>query len=56
MGDEECHLKVYHSDTFDKIDRLDDYRQKGITNFGIVLTFEDEHETENILKRLFSKM
>ena len=56
VGDEECHLKVYHSDTFDKIDRLDDYRQKGITNFGIVLTFEDEHETENILKRLFSKM
>ncbi len=56
VGDEDCHLKIYHSDIFDKIDRINDYRQYGITNFGVTLTFEDREESKNILNRLFSKM
>ena len=56
MGDEDCHMKVYHSDVFDKIDRIADYRKMGITNFGICFTFEDEKEVKKVMNRIFNAM
>lgn len=56
VGDENCRMKVYHSETYDKISRIEDYQKMGITNFSINLTFEDEEETKKIINSALKRM
>ena len=56
IGDEDCRMKVYHSESFNKIERMEDYQKMGITNFGISFTFEDKNEVQNIMNSVMKVM
>ena len=56
IGDENCRMKVYHSEPLNKIDKIDDYQKMGITNFGVSFTFEDKNEVKNILNSVMKLM
>lgn len=55
LGDENCRMKVYHSEPLNKIDQIEEYQNMGITNFGISFTFEEENEIKNVMKKVLEK-
>lgn len=56
IGDENCRMKVYHSECIDKIDRIKDYQEMGVTNFGLSFTFEKKDEVKRIMNSVFKVM
>ncbi|MGN1342969.1 MAG: U32 family peptidase, partial [Traorella sp.] len=55
IGDENCRMKVYHSDTFNRISKVNEYRKMGITNFALTFTFESENEIKEIMNSLMNQ-
>ncbi len=55
-GDENCRMKVYHSETYNKIENIEEYKEMGITNFGITFTFETKQEIQNIMNSVLKMM
>ncbi len=56
LGDEDCHLVVYHSEPFNKISKMKDYQKMGISNFRISLTFEDESSIRKVIEEALQWM
>lgn len=54
LGDEDCHMHVYHSEIYDELDLMKEYQKHGITNFKIQLTFEDEQQIHSIMNKFLS--
>ena len=48
-GDENCRMKVYHSEIFDKTGKIEEYQKMGITNYAISFSFENEEEIHKVL-------
>ena len=55
-GDENCRMKVYHSETYNKIDNIEEYKEMGITNFALTFTFESSEEIHKVINSVLKLM